>query len=72
MGEANDFVKLASAMALADKESSSDKDNLNAAQMSDALKALADVAVNDHETFMAGWITALKAAQLRKFELDNS
>lgn len=69
MSEANDFIKLASAMAHMDKhEEGVDESDLNVTHMGDALKALADVAINDPILYHSGWISALKAAQLRARE----
>ena len=70
MARANDFTKLAAAMANIDPVTEDDQQNLNAAQMSDALKALADVAATDNETYQLGWVSALKAAQLRAAKGD--
>lgn len=62
--EPNAFTKLAAAMANVDL-ASEDTSQLDVTEMSDALKALADVALTDFETFQAGWQMALKAAARR-------
>jgi len=62
----NDFTKLASQMAIQDRETKDDHENFTVAQAVDALAALADVYVKDKALFDAGFMgSAVPAAERR-------